>query len=388
MPQRVISASFFRRFALGALGALILGAIGWWLTGAKDGSEGTETSPQEVYFYAWGGSPSVNQYLRWSAQQLEAQGIRLVHVKVDDIATAVQSVLQHQSASDAPGAVDLLWINGENFRVLKAAQALQPDLFASIPNTSALAMDSLMLDRDFGESIDGLEVPWGLAQFHLLVRDSVSLTQQQLTAAALLNWSQANPQRFSYPAPPEFHGTTFLKTLLMQLNDYDARLYQPVSEAAAADLLPPLWDYLDQLHPHLWRQGQAFVTSVSAQQNMLSDGVLDIAFSFNPNELATALQTGRLPDNITTAVLGDKAITNSHYLAIPKRSGAKAAALQVINFFISKPAQEQKAALSGWGDPSVRRDLQAAQDLFPAAPELHSSWQDYLEQAWLARYQN
>lgn len=345
----------------------------------------TAAQGKTVYFYAWGGSQGVNNYLRWAGRELRQQyGIRLEHVKVDDIATAVTVVLNQ---SNAAGAVDLLWINGENFRTLKQAGLLRGQLDSNIPNVSELAFDTLPLSSDFGEPVEGFEVPWGIGQFHLLARPD-SLTGDQFSPAQLMEFANENPNRFTYPAPPEFHGTTFLKSLLLVLSDKDSRLYEPVTEAAAADLLPLLWDYLDSLHPLLWRQGEVFVQSVSEQQRLLADGVLDIAFSFNPNELEVAAQAGRLPAELTRASLGAEAITNSHYLAIPVSAQAPEAAEVVIEFLLSREAQQQKAQLSGWGDPSVRRDMLQQQQLFPATAELHSSWQDYLERAWLERYQH
>ncbi|MEX1221358.1 MAG: ABC transporter substrate-binding protein [Idiomarina sp.] len=338
-----------------------------------------------VYFYAWGGSQGVNNYLRWAGRELRQQyGIRLEHVKVDDIATAVTVVM---SQAEGAGAVDLMWINGENFRTLKQAGLLRGKLDVTIPNVSELAFDKLPLNSDFGEPVEGFEVPWGIGQFHLLARAD-SFSGEQLSPAQLVQFAQENPNRFTYPAPPEFHGTTFLKSLLVALSEQDSRLYEPVTEAAATELLPLLWGYLDKLHPLLWRQGEVFAQSVSEQQRLLADGVLDIAFSFNPNELEVAAQAGRLPANLKRATLGAEAITNSHYLAIPVSAQAPAAAEVVIQFLVSRAAQQQKAQLSGWGDPSVRRDMLQQQQLFPATAELHSSWQDYLERAWLERYQH
>lgn len=338
-----------------------------------------------VYFYAWGGSQGVNNYLRWAQRELRQQyQINLQHVKVDDIATAVTVVLNQ---SEAAGAVDLMWLNGENFRTLKQAGLLRGGLAEAIPNNSELAFDQLPLSSDFGEAIEGFEVPWGIGQFHLLARAN-AIAGEQLSPAQLLDFAKHNPGRFTYPKPPEFHGTTFLKSLLLALSEQDPRLYDPVTSAAAADLLPLLWRYLDQLHPLLWRQGEVFVQSVSEQQRLLADGVLDIAFSFNPNELEVAVRSGRLPDDLKRATLGAEAITNSHYLAIPVSAQAPQAAEVVIQFLLSRPAQQQKARLTGWGDPSVRRDMLQQQHLFPATAELHSSWQDQLEQAWLERYQD
>ena len=80
-----------------------------------------EAKGQTVYFNAWGGSPEINAYLVWAGQELERQyGVRLVQVKVDDIAQSVSQLLAAKQAGKRDGGpIDLLWVNGENFKALK-----------------------------------------------------------------------------------------------------------------------------------------------------------------------------------------------------------------------------------------------------------------------------
>ncbi|WCF12989.1 hypothetical protein N4G58_02510 [Edwardsiella piscicida] len=70
---------------------------------------------ETVYFNAWGGSPQVNDYLVWAAQQVkERYGINLVQVKVGDIAETVGRIRAEKAAGNLEhGSVDLLWINGK-----------------------------------------------------------------------------------------------------------------------------------------------------------------------------------------------------------------------------------------------------------------------------------
>ena len=45
---------------------------------------------QTVYFYAWGGSSTINSYIeRWAKIALEQHDITVEHVKVDDISIAI-----------------------------------------------------------------------------------------------------------------------------------------------------------------------------------------------------------------------------------------------------------------------------------------------------------
>jgi len=333
---------------------------------------------QPVLFYAWGGNPAVNDYLRWAADELYQQDIELRHVKVADIADVVKQLTKGQSNAD------LIWINGENFQALKAAGKLHQ--ISGDISQLANVNDKLNWQTDFGEAVEGLEVPWGLAQFHLL-SCSQCLQGNSVSAVQLLAYAAEHPGKISYPKPPEFHGTTFLKALLLSLSDTPELFHQPVS-ASAEQLTAPLWHYLELLHPHLWQQGTNFPGSAAEQLNWFANGVLDIAVSFNPNEAATLVKQGRIPAGTARLTLGAAAITNHHYLAIPTSAANKQAALRVIEFMLSEKAQRRKAQLDGWGDPPVITIPDAnAPSLLPVADEFDASWQPYLEHAWSERFQ-
>ena len=75
---------------------------------------------QEVYFNAWGGAESINDYILEVAKQAQKEfGIKVVHVKVTDISNVISRILIEKTAGKADhGSVDLMWINGEIFPVL------------------------------------------------------------------------------------------------------------------------------------------------------------------------------------------------------------------------------------------------------------------------------
>ena len=73
-----------------------------------------EAKGQTVFFNAWGGSQNINDYINWAGSQLsERYGITVKHVKLDDTASAVATVVAEKTAGkDEGGRVDLIWING------------------------------------------------------------------------------------------------------------------------------------------------------------------------------------------------------------------------------------------------------------------------------------
>ncbi|WP_286823494.1 MULTISPECIES: ABC transporter substrate-binding protein [unclassified Idiomarina] len=331
-----------------------------------------------VNFYAWGGSPEVNSYLRWAQKELQEQGIQLRHNKVADASEVVKQII------DGHSNADIIWINGENFHALKEAGALR-SIAGEIKAMNNINPE-LNWQTDFGEPVEELEVPWGVGQFNLISRPGL-FAKKTVSAESLLNAARENKGRISYPKPPDFHGTTLLKSLLLSLCPQQRDLFQqPVNSTNANELTEPLWSYLDKLHPLLWQQGENFPSSAGEQISYLANGQLLMAVSFNANDYKTLVNHGRLPAGVERHTLSDKAITNNHYLAVPNSSNNPEAAKTAIEFLLSEKAQQRKADTNRWGDPSVLKSAQGSSLLEPT-DDFHASWQEYLEREWSARYQ-
>ncbi|HEA3084423.1 TPA: ABC transporter substrate-binding protein [Aeromonas dhakensis] len=352
-----------------------------------------EAKGQTVYFNAWGGSPEINAYLVWAGQELAREyQVKLVQVKVDDIAQSVSQLLANKQAGKRSGGpIDLLWVNGENFKALKEQGLLGAPFTRGLPNM-ALVDGTLPVSEDFTVPVEGLEAPWGIGQLNLMVNGE-EVSPLPTSAAALLTWSKAHPGRFTYPKPPQFHGSSFLKQILLELTPDPAPLYREATENDFARITAPLWAWLDELHPTLWRKGKLFPTSAAETRQLLDDGELAMAISFNPQEAQSAVQNGTLPPNVVAVAMAKGALTNSHFLAIPFNANARAGAKVVANFLLSPAAQERKAEPAFWGDPSVLRadalpatPQQAPALRFKSVAEPHPSWQLRLEAAWAERY--
>ena len=350
-----------------------------------------EAKGQRVYFNAWGGSPEINAYLVWAGQELARDyQVTLVQVKVDDIAQSVSQLLaSKQAGKTSGGPIDLLWVNGENFKALKEQGLLGAPFTQELPNM-ALVDTKLPVHEDFTLPVAGLEAPWGIGQLNLMVNGDEVGTPPS-SAAELLAWAKAHPGRFTYPKPPQFHGSSFLKQILLELTADPAPLYREASDADFARLTAPLWGWLDQLHPLLWRKGKLFPTSAAETKQLLDDGELAMAISFNPGEARSSVQNGTLPPAVRAVAMAKGALTNSHFLAIPFNTSARAGAKVVANFLLSPAAQARKADPAFWGDPSVlRQDALPGNSQpalrFKAVAEPHPSWQTRLEAAWAERY--
>lgn len=78
---------------------------------------------QTVWFNAWGGDTAINRYLDWVSGEMKTHyAINLKIVRLADAADAVKRIQTEAAAGrKTGGSVDLLWVNGENFRTLKEA---------------------------------------------------------------------------------------------------------------------------------------------------------------------------------------------------------------------------------------------------------------------------
>ena len=360
---------------------------------------------QTVYFNAWGGAPAINAYIQWAGEQvLQRFGVRVVHVKVSDAADVVKRVRNEKSAAKVDGSVDMVWINGENFLTMKREGLLFGPFAEQLPSFAYVDTQGKPTTRlDFAEPVEGMEAPWGMAQLTFMA-DAKRVPQPPRDLAAWLAFAAQHPGRTSYPRPPDFHGTTFLKQLLLDLTPKSEHgvFYKAVTADGFARMSAPLWRTLDALHPQLWRKGQQFPSSAAAQRQMMADGELLLAITFNPNEAANEIVAQRLAPSTVSFQFSGGTIGNTHFLAIPINARAKAGAQVLANFLLSPQAQARKADVSIWGDPTVLdiRRLPAAEQIFfqtkPQAgavmesaltlPEPHGSWVHPLEQEWTRRY--
>lgn len=388
------------------------------LTGVLIWTNGTQASEwnriktaaqgQTVYFNAWGGSDSINDYIRWAADEVRKRyGVTVKHVKVTDIGDVVSRILAEKSAGRRTGgSVDLMWINGENFRAMKSNDLLFGPFTQKLPNYRFVdTKNKPTVLYDFTTPVDHMEAPWGMAQLVFMI-DTARSREHPESMPGLLGFAEKHPGRVTYPAPPSFYGTTFIKQALLELATDKEALYKPVSEADFDAVTAPLWRFLDRLHPLMWRSGRTFTSGAPEMLRLLNDGEIFISLSFNPNDASHAIASGQLPDTVRTYVHRNGTIGNTHFVAIPFNADAKAGAMVFANFLLSPAAQLRKAMPSIWGDPTVlsmdklnRQDREAFEELplgiatLTAAKlgkvllEPDASWVAALEKAWLARYQ-
>ncbi|MFT2112551.1 ABC transporter substrate-binding protein [Marinomonas sp. 2405UD68-3] len=368
-----------------------------------------EAKGQTVNFNAWGGAENINDYIKWAGNNIkEKYGVTLKHVKLVDTADAIGRVLAEKAAGNvANGSIDLIWLNGENFRSLKDNNFLYGPFSRDLPNYRYIDESSnKSLTLDFGTAVDGMESPWGKAQV-IFIHDTETLPNPPKSMVGLLAYATENPGRVTYPEPPQFLGTTFLKQALYELIEDKDALANPVDRVDFNKLTQPLWLFLNKLHPVAWRSGTTFPSSSEEMIRLLDDQEIDIAFSFDTSAASVQINKGNLSESVRSYIFDQGTISNTHFLAIPYNATSTAGAQVVANYFLSPEAQLKKLDSSVWGDLTVlsyekmEKENQALFDAQPrgvatltleelnnSVPEPHSSWVKALENEWRLRYAN
>jgi putative thiamine transport system substrate-binding protein len=387
--------------------AALLAQPGFAATPADWSGVLTAAKGQTVYWHAWGGDPKINDFIAWVGDLAQSRhGVAIEHVKLASTADAVTRVLTERSAGTTTGgAVDLIWINGENFAAMRAEDLLFGPFANELPNWPLVDVTGKpAVVTDFTLPTDGYESPWAMAQL-VFEYDSARLAQPPRSLDGLRNFILANPGRFTYPQPPDYLGTTFLKQVAYGTLADPMVMQRPLDEASYDATVAPLWAWLDAITPALWRSGAAYPLNEPALGQLLADAEVDIGFALNPGRASAEIAAGTLPDTMRTFTLDGGTIGNASFVAIPFNASHREGALVVANLLLDPEVQAraQDPAILGFqtvlnlnalAKPDRARfdalDLGVATlspaDLGPALLEPHASWMVRIGQDWIARY--
>lgn len=400
-----------RRFLLSSLAATLAPPLSLSRSTAAEGGWDAILAAargQTVFFNAWGGDENTNAFIAWVGQETSKRfGVTIEQVKLRDTSEAVARVLAEQTAGrNASGSVDLIWINGPNFLAMKSRGLLFGPATTPLPNWPLVDQSKPSNLTDFTVPVDGLAVPWRIAQV-VFVYDEARTPARTLppSMAAMAGFAKARPGRLTHPQVRDFLGATFLKQALVELAPDKAALAAPASDASFAAATAPLWAWYDAVRPSLWRQGRDYPESGPALLRLLEDGEVDLAISFNPAEAALGIARKTLPESARVYVLDGGTIGNTSFVAIPFNAAHREAALVVANTLL-EPAVQARAQ-----DPdvlgaftvldvarlapadralfaAVRRSpaMPTSEDLGSPLPEPHASWMSGLTEAWERRY--
>lgn len=310
-----------------------------------------EARGQTVRFWMWAGDAGVNQYIdEWVAPRVkQLYGVEVRRVPIKETAEGVQQVVgEKQAGRLTNGTVDLNWISGDNLFTMKQAGLLFHGYRDKLPNAKYVNWDDPVIKFDRSTPVEGVAIAWGRYQ-QVLAYDSAKVKNPPTSFTALGEWIKQNPGRFTYPAPPDFTGTSILLTLLYEVSGGADQWARPFDQALWDKHSPKVWEVLNSWKPHLWRKGETYPESISVLDQLYGSGEVWFTSSMYYSVPGRNVGKGSFPKTTKTVVLDKGTISASHAIGIPFNASSKAGAMVVVNFLLSPEAQYQKALPEVWG---------------------------------------
>lgn len=306
-----------------------------------------------VKIAAWGGSKEINNWLDQTvAGELKSKyGIILKRIALSDTATAISQLLSDKKIKRKDGRFDILWVNGENYKLMAENQLTIGPFTSNLPNVQKYVNLDLY-QYDFGVAVNSQEAPWGNAIF-VMAHDSSKIKSAPKNLAQLKDVLKQYPGKFTYPKPPDFTGSAFLRLLMLQL---DPDLYQKVlrgNDEAFSQLMIKLWKYLAEIRPYLWEKGENYPEGSTKLHQLYSNGEVFFTMGYSPTFAEPFMERKQFPAETRTFIFDVGTIGNTHFLSIPFNSNNTDAAEVVINEFLSPNLQVSKMRPATWGDITV-----------------------------------
>ena len=378
-------------------------------TGGQPADRGTtweqvraDAEGQTVNLWMYGGDRKGNSYVdEVLAPAALRRGVTVKRVPIADTADALNRVLSElQAGKTEDGSVDLVWVNGENFRSGQQAGAWLCGWTQELPALRHTDPQDPLLTSDFGVPVEGCEAPWHKAQF-VLAYDSADVTDPPRSIEELFRWVEQHPGRFTYPAPPDFTGSAFLRQGLYAVNSSEA-LAGEFGQETYDEVVPALWDRLAELSPSLWRGGSTYPRDLAQLEDLYAGDQVDFTMTYGPATLQDLVDQEVFPASTRVLELRDGTLGNASFLAIPVNAGDQAGAKVVVDLALSPGQQLAKARPEVWGQYTVLdldrlpQQMRARFESLPesavvppfetlsrnALPELSSGWVAPLEDGW------
>lgn len=363
----------------------------------------------KVNIFMWGGDEGINRYIdEFVAPSLKKQYNMEVKRYPMDTAEFINKLAAEKKANKKSGEMDVIWLNGENFKTAKQKDLLIGPFTDKLPNfkeyVDANSNDS---KYDFGFPTGGYEAPWGKVQF-VFAYDSEKISTPPTSIKELQEWVKNNPGKFTYPAPPDFTGSAFIRHVLHEESkDYNAYLGS-YDESLVKGEADQVWNVLNEMEPYLWRSGKSYPQSLAQLDQLYKNGEVWMTMGYDEANASNLIKTGEFPASTKTFVLDQGTLSNTHFLAIPYNAPNPDGALALINFMLSPEAQLKKMDLEYWGenmslsvDRLSEKDRQVMEsiDRGPATlsqeelskhrvPEIGAEYVQWLERGWMDHVAN
>ncbi len=329
-----------------------------------------------VNWAMWSGSEIINSFVDgWVSDQLKTNyDITLNRLPLGDTVEAVNKVVGDvQAGLTSGGDIDLIWINGVNFRTLKQGELLYGPFVDLLPSAQFYPLSDPRVGTDFGLPTEGFSAPYTGSYFGMAY-DSARMGDPPQSFSELIRWAEANPGRFAYVAPPDFNGNRFLLSALYGVtggfeqyvgSEFEPDLWQQNS--------PQLFEYLAQLRPHLWRQGSTYPPTQARIADLFANGEIWL-MPFFVGDAAVRIKSGQFPASTVVYAIPGAMLNDPSFTAIPVNAANPEGAMVVADILASPAGQLEKLKPEIWGDPPLIAINALPEDVQRAFAEVEASY--------------
>lgn len=302
-----------------------------------------EAKGSTVTFYGWGGDEDLNAWLDdvFASKMKEKYDITMerVPMDIDQVLSQLSGEIQ---AGEEDGSIDMIWLNGENFKSAKENNMLYGPFLNKLPNAEKyLDLDAEENNYDFGYPTEGYEAPYGKAQL-VFMHDSAVTSDAPASTEELLEFAKANKGKVTYPALPDFTGSAFVRNVIYDICGYEQFQDMKEDKETVKKAIQPALDYLVELNQYLWNEGKSFPADSTQLDNMFKDNEVVMNMTYTAYAVARGIENGSYTDTTKTFLFDKGTIGNTNYMAIAKNSGNKAGAMVAINEMMGAEMQASR----------------------------------------------
>ena len=299
-----------------------------------------EAKGSTVTFYGWGGDEVLNKWLDdvFAPDMKEKYDIKMERVPMD-IDQILSQLSGEMEGNKKDGDIDMIWINGENFKSAKEKNMLYGPFTDKLPNFSKY-IDTKSEDVNY--PIKGYEAPYGKAQF-VFMKDNAVAKETPKNAEEFLEFCKKHKGKVTYPKLPDFTGSVFVRNIIYETcGGYEQFMDMKADKATVKKAIQPALDYLKKLNPYLWNGGKSFPDSSTKCEKMYSDGELVMYMTYGAYDAAVGIDNGTYPKTTQTFQFDKGTIGNTNFMAIAANSANKAGAMVAINEMMSPEIQASR----------------------------------------------
>jgi putative spermidine/putrescine transport system substrate-binding protein len=309
-------------------------------------------SDARVRWWMWDGDQNTNLWVdNFVAERLKRKfGITVERVGVASPEVFMSKLKHDFETGAAAGEIDLVWINGENFKEARENDLLWGPFAQNLPNVLKYCdTNAPDIAFDFGYPTRGYETVFSRAQL-VLYYDSARVKDPPRTMVQLARWIQKNPGRFTYPDVSDHTGSGFVRTVFYHTNStggHRAFTGQRFDRELLESTWHTTWVYLKGIEPHLWRGGSEHPASVGELDQLFQKGEVDFTISYSPFKAVAMVESKQWPDTVRPLIFDEGTVRNANFVAIPFNAKHKAAAMVLANFLVSPEFQIMSGTMMG-----------------------------------------